>query len=1061
MKKPKLFLLMMLCGIMPHIHGLELQQPISVSGVIVDKTDDPIPGATIMLQGTTQGTSSDVDGKFTLSVPNESAVLQISYIGYQTQTLVVGNRRTFRIVLEELNTLLDEVVVVAYGTQKKESITAAISSAKTTDLKVSASPSIANSLAGRVSGLISYQGMGGQPGRDDATIYLRGVGTTNGQAPLILIDGVPRENIRTIDPNEVENVSVLKDASATAVFGVRGANGVIMITTRRGNKDQRPELSITATQSFAALTREPERVHSLDYLKYRNEAFANDGLPTPFTPDIIAKFANPTAGLNPSDPDYERQAAIRNYMYPDNDYYRMLIKRWTPQTVINANLIGGTDKISYFMNIGYLHQQGALNTQPKEVLGYEPASKLDRYSFRSNIDYQANSLLSFFLNVGTYIEIANMPATGAMYGNGDQDWMMRDMFYMAQSIIPISPGPYTIGGFGVEPGMLLEPSYLNSGSYADRSPFEIINHRGFERETRASLNSSIGANLDMSFITPGLSFRGMMSFDSWSRTVVRGEQTAELYIATVNSSIDELAFAEFRMTPSRLSLVKTSLLSRYSINAQGSLTYSRNFGLHDVGGMFTVQRDYFENNDSGTILPYNYLGMAGRVTYNYDSRYFAEVNLGYNGSEQFSPQKRFGFFPAFSVGWALSNEAFLENNPYLTFLKLRASVGRVGSDKMTNTRFLYLDNITQGGGGPLGSLAVGQTINEGLLGNPNLTWETADKYNVGLDFQIMKSLRGSLDVFKDNRSQILLSRNTVPTFQGIPTSNIPRVNMGIMENQGFEVELTYTKELTSDLYAEARGNFGYNKNTRIFFDEVPRDESYYYTYRVQGFSDGQHWGYLVDWDQDGGYWTPEALADPNRVNYSFGSPRPGDLVYKDLTGDGEIDERDMAPLGIGNKPRVTWGVSTNLQYKGIDLYVFFNGLARFYGTYASQGTYETTVRGNYFPYHHRAWTQERWENGETITYPALSTLTNVNHRSNSFFVFDRSFARLRNVEIGYTLPKHLLRAIGVSRLRVYLSGQNLHIWAPNFRPTHLDPENNDSIGYPQTRSFSFGSNITF
>jgi len=1060
MKKPKLFLLLMLCGIMPHLHGLELQQSITVSGVVVDKTDDPIPGAAIMIVGTTQGTSSDVDGKFSLPVPDENAVLQISFIGYQTQTQVVGSRRVFRIVLEEISTALEEVVVVAYGTQKKESITAAISTAKTADLKVSASPSIANSLAGRVSGLISYQGMGGQPGRDDATIYLRGVATSNGTEPLILIDGVPRDNIRTIDPNEVESVSVLKDASATAVFGVRGANGVLMITTRRGNKDQRPELSITATQSFQQLTREPERVHSLDYIRMRNEAFANDGLPTPFTPDIIAKYENPTAGLNPADPDYARQAAIRNFMYPDNDYYRLLINRWSPQTVVNANLIGGTDKISYFMNIGFRHQQGQLNTEPKEMLGYDPSSKLDRYSFRSNIDYQATSFLSFFLNVGTYIEIVNMPATGAMYEN-DQNWMMRDMYYMAQSIMPIAVGPYTIEGFEVEPGQLLEPAYLNSGKFADRSPFEIINYRGYEKETRANLNSSVGANLDLSFITPGLSMRGMMSFDSWSRTIIRGEQLAALYIANVNASIDELSFAEFRMNPERLRLVKTSLQSRYSINAQGSISYARKFGLHDVTGMFTAQRDYFENNNSGIILPYNYLGMAGRATYNFDGRYFAEINMGYNGSEQFSPQKRFGFFPAFSVGWAASNESFLINNPYLTYLKLRGSIGRTGNDKQGSTRFLYMDNITQGGGGPFTSISAGQTINEGLLGNLALTWEMAQKYNVGIDFQIMKSLRGSFDVFKENRTQILLSRNAVPTFQGIPLGNLPRVNMGEMENHGFEVELTYTKEVNKDLYVEARGNFGYNKNTRLVFDEVPKDDSYYYQYRTEGYSTGQHWGYLVNWDQDGGYWTPEALADPNRITYSFGTPRPGDLVYTDLNGNGVVDDGDMAPLGIGTIPRVTWGASTNLQYKGIDLYVFFQGLARFYGTYASQGTYETTVRGTFFPYHQTAWTQERWENGETITYPALSTLTNVNHRDNSFFVFDRSFARLRNIEIGYTVPKHLLRSIGVSRLRVYLSGQNLHSWSPNFRPSHLDPENNDSIGYPQTRTYSFGTNITF
>jgi TonB-linked SusC/RagA family outer membrane protein len=1034
-----------------------MQQSISISGEIVDTDNLPLAGVTVMVQGTTSGTATDANGKFTLNVPGENSVLSISYVGFQPVTITVGRQRTFRLVMQELSTELEEIVVVAYGVQKKVSVTGAVASVQTKDLKVSSSASIANSLAGRITGLTSMQSVGGQPGRDDATMYLRGAATTNGKNPLILIDGVPRDNIRTIDPNEVESVSVLKDASATAVFGVRGANGVILITTKRG-KEGKPELTVNATQSYSALTREPSRLHSLEYLELRNQALINDGQENAiFGPDVFAKFENPLLGLDPNDPDYAQKAAVRRYMYPDNDYYRMLIDRWTPQTLINANLSGGTDKVSYFMNVGYLHQGGNLKTEPESLLGYDPSSKLDRYSFRSNVDYKVSSSLTAFLNLGTYIESVNMPATGVMYGN-DQNWMMRDMFYQAQSMLPISPGPATIAGFGVPGDRPLDPTYLNSGHYMDRGAHEIINWRGYLNETRANLNSTAGLNWDLSFLTKGLSVKGMISYDSWAKTEVQGNYSRTTYRANVDINTDELAFSEAEVGANALSLSK-SAQSRYTINVQGSLLYNRQFGLHDVGGMILAQRDYWEA--TGADIPYNVLGLAGRATYNYDTRYFGEINVGYNGSEQFAPSKRFGFFPAASVGWALSNEGFLKENTLLTYLKLRASVGKVGNDQMGSTRFLYIDNITYGGGGAFSSLARGYGINEGLLGNPNLTWEVATKYNLGLDFQIVKDLTGAIDVYKEDRSQILLQRRSVPTWQGLPLGNVPRVNMGEVDNRGYEFELTYNKQIDKDWQIQVKGNFAYNRNKRKNVDEVPRDETYAYQTRETGFPINQHWGYLIDWAQDGGYWTPETLADPNRITYDFGTPRAGDFVYVDLNGDGVISDKDQAPIGYGSIPRISWGTSLNLEYKGWDVYAFFQGVGKYNGTLSDQGTYETIVRGTYFDYHKKAWTEERWRNGEEITYPALATGTNVNHRANSFFIFDRAFTRFKNAEIGYTLPSTALKIVGISRMRIFVQGQNIFIWSPNFRPTHLDPENDDSIGYPQTRTFSFGTNITF
>jgi len=1031
------------------------QQQVNISGKVSDE-QGPLAGATVSVKHKSAAVSTGEDGTYMLTGVRVGDTLLFRLVGYIDQELPVRNALPINVQLIPDNLGLDEVVVVAYGVQKKVTVTGAISSVSPGELRISSSPNLANALAGRVAGLTSMQRVGGQPGVDDATMYLRGAATTNGTNPLILIDGVPRDNIRTLDINEVETISVLKDASATAIFGVRGANGVLIITTKRG-KVGKPELSANLTQSYSKLTREPEMPGSIEYMKLRNIAMENDRFEAPFTPEIIAKFENPLAGLDPSAPDYEEQAALRKWMYPDNDWYRMLVRRWSPQTNLNTNLRGGTDKITYFLNVGYLHQGGNMNTLSEDILKYDPSFKLDRYSFRSNVDYKVNKWLSAFLNLGTYIEKVNMPNSAVMYG-GDRNWLVRDMMYQAQTIVPMTPGPVTIPGFGVPPNLPLDPTYLTSGHYADRSPFTIMNWYGYDLQTRSNLNSSFGLDFNLEGITKGLALKAMISYDAMGNNWVRGNMNQTEYQAFINPETDELSFSVFQLKQDNFYL-SYGQGAKYNVNIQGQLLYNRSFGKHNVGGMLRGDRDYWD--DGGAAIPFNVLGFAGRATYDYDTRYLAEVNFGYNGSEQFSPEKRFGFFPSGSIGWAISQEPFLKDNPYITFLKIRTSYGKVGNDQMDRLRFLYLDDITIGGGGFSGSLAAGKRINEGLLGNRMLTWEVANKYNLGLDFSIIKDITGQVDFFRENRSQILLQRRSIPVWQGVPLGNIPKVNMGEVLNQGYEIELGYNKRVNPDLFLHFRGQLSYNRNKRLNVDEVPRDDTYAYRYRSTGYPIGQNWGYLIDWDQDGGYWNAESLADPERVTYSFGTPGPGDFVYKDLNGDNIIDDKDEAPIGVGHIPRYSYGFSLSAEWKSFDAYIFFQGLGKFNSGLASQGTYETTLDGTYFPYHKKAWTEERWKNGEEITYPALHSEEGVNHRANSFFIFDRDLFRLKNFEVGYTLPENSLRLIGVSNMRVFMNGQNVFTWSPKFRPTHLDPENDDSIGYPQTSIFSFGANIKF
>jgi TonB-linked SusC/RagA family outer membrane protein len=585
----------------------------------------------------------------------------------------------------------------------------------------------------------------------------------------------------------------------------------------------------------------------------------------------------------------------------------------------------------------------------------------------------------------------------------------------------------------------------------------IMNWYGYNLDTRSNLNSSFGLDFDLGGITKGLALKGMISYDANGNSMTRGNMFQTDYQAFVDPNTDELTFSVHELKQDNF-YMSYGQGSRYNMNIQGQLLYNRTFGDHTVGGMLRAERDYWDSG--GAQIPFNVLGFAGRTTYDYASRYFAEVNFGYNGSEQFSPEKRFGFFPSFSAGWAISNEDFLLDNPILTFLKLRASYGKVGNDKMGGARFLYLDDITMGGGFS-GSLAAGKGVNEGLLGNKMLTWETANKYNFGLDFSIMKDFTGQFELFRENRSQILLTRQGLPAWQGTPLGNIPKVNLGEIENKGYEIELGYNKQMNKDLFFNVKGQLSYNKNKRIKMDEVPRDETYAYQYRATGYPLGQSWGYLIDWDQDKGFWTEETLADPNRVTYDFGTPGPGDFVYKDINDDGVVNDKDQAPIGVGNIPQYSYGFSLSTQWKGFDAYIFFQGLAKFNSAFAQQGTYEYIIRGTYFPYHKKAWTPERWENGEEITYPALHTGESTNHKANSFFVFDRDLFRLKNFEFGYTLPENSLKMLGISSLRLYVNGQNVLTWSPKFRPGHLDPENDDSIGYPQTSIFSFGTNIKF
>ena len=1024
----------------------------TITGKVLDENNQPMPGVTIIVDGTTNGTMTGPDGTFTLGGVPSGATVIVSCIGYTNQVLPEG-KTNYLVSLVPDSEMLEETVVVAFGQQKKLSVTGAISTVASADLRKTTSTRLDNALAGRVTGLTSMQSGGGQPGVDGATMYLRGAATTNGKSPLILVDGVERDNIRTIDMNEVESISVLKDASATALYGVQGANGVILIQTRKGQKGK-AQLNISVDQSWTSFTKEPSRLHSWEYCELRNEALMNDSQAPEFSEETIAKFRNPLLGLDPSSPDYDNQVAIRKAVYCDNDYYRMYLKSNTPQTRANANISGGTDFVNYFVNVGYIHQGGNLNTESPDYLGYDPQCYMNRLSLRSNLDFHITKNLTASLNIASYAENVNMPAVGDLY-RGDQSWMITDIIYQSQTILPISPGPVTDPRFGgVSDGVV-------GYNYLDRSAYEIINRRGFHTNKRKNLNTQFSVNWDLGeLVTKGLSVNGMAAYDTYNIGVLEGRKKERVYNVRVDYDSETLSYSSSNGDKIEPLTMTSSRFSNYQIYVQGSINYARTFGKHNVTAMATAYRRFWEGTSAD--IPYNVLGTAARATYSFDDRYLVEGNLGYNGSEQFAPSKRFGLFPSGSIGWIASNESFLKGNKYLTWLKFRASYGLVGNDSMGGLRFLYQDdNKIQSGNGFVQGLG-GKIVKEGLIGNKSITWELSKKMNLGVEIGLFKDFRINVDYFTEKRDQILLKRRTVPSFQGVSSDYIPRVNMGKVDNHGVDVEVSYSHTFNRDFSISSRVNFGFNDNTAIELDEPMRSEEYAYQYHEEGFRLGQEFGYLIDWDSPGnGYFTSQDEID-SYYPYGFGGkPRVGDFVYKDVNGDGVIDQKDLSPIGYSTTvPGLNYGISLGLNFKGIDFNVLFSGLGRYSKYYSGQGVVEWTKQGTYFDWTRNGWTEERYKNGEKITYPAISTTKTVSHTENDFFIQNRSFLRLKNIELGYTLPERFLSKVGVKALRVYVSGQNLFVW-DNLRITHIDPEQNNSYGYPITKNVTLGLNINF
>lgn len=1031
------FVILLFFAFFLHVQNMYSQE-ITITGIVQDEDGVPLPGANILVKGTNNGAQTDFDGNYSISVSSEATILIISYLGFVKQEIEISGRNKIDVKLIADESELDEIVIVGYGEQKKESLTAAISTVDTKDLTISSSPNLSTALAGQMPGLTVTQSSG-QPGGDDVNLFLRGVGTLNDASPLILIDGIPRDGINRLDPNEIDTVTILKDASATAVFGVRGANGVIVITTRRGKKGE-SNLNVTITHSFQKFLTYKEDFSSWEFAELRNQAYLNVFPNTapedlPFTQYMIDKYKS---GEDP-------------VFYPNRDVYGSYFRDWAPLTRVNTNFNGGGDSFTYFLNAGYIGQGGNFKTEPESVLGYDPSYSMQRFNFRGNLDYDVTSNLKASLSLAGIFQKTNSPQSRELFA-GDVESMIGNMIAYAWATPPTDPGPLTLPGYGVPEGEVLAQSGLDRNTYGE------INRRGYRDATQTIFNSSLKLDWGLDFITEGLSAIGLFAFDNYSDTTLEASKGVNTYAFNVARNESETSgYSVIRNNQDQaIRLVKTNG-TRYYTNTQLSLNYARNFGKHGVTAMALYQRDKWDSY--GADLPFNLIGYVGRVTYNYDSKYLAEINFGYNGSEQFAPGNRFGSFPAYSLGWVASNEKFLENSKTLTFLKFRGSYGKVGNDKLDGSRFLYQSFLSRVGG-QFPSLGNGTRIQQGRLGNESIQWESAEKINAGIDLKLFNNLSLSVDVFTEHRDKILIQRSTIPILQGVPLENIPKVNLGVVDNGGYEIVLGYRKMINEDFSFSVNGNYSYNENKIEFADEVQFGEEYAYRYRLTGFSIGQPFGYQIDYSNGNGYINTQEELD-NLPTYEVGgSPRIGDFKYIDVNEDGIINDRDLTPIGYSSIPRISYGFSGNVNYKNFDMSFVFAGIAKSSFTQTGWGVTEFGLAGMYAGWHRKAWTPERYANGEEILYPALSTSAGVSQIPNNHFIMDRSFLRLKTLEIGYTLPEKLLNRIGIENTRIYVNGNNLFTW-DKLPVNTIDPEQTNSLAYPLTKIIGFGMNITF
>ena len=987
-----------------------------VTGVVKDATGETVIGASVVEKGTTNGVITDFDGVFKLTV-SENAVLQISYIGYQTQEVKVAGKTTLDITLREDTEMLEEVVVVGYGAQKKESVIGAISQVTSKDLLSTPSANISQAISGKITGVITSQ-TSGAPGADDAQIYIRGRATFAGDAqPLVLVDGVER-SFSQIAPDDIETISVLKDASATAVYGVRGANGVMLITTKRG-KEQKPVVSLTANWQIQSPTRKDTYLDSYQSVMLLEEALANDGLPSQFSADDIEMYRRSVAG----------ELSGRDAMlYPNVDWYDQVLSNTAPAQRYNVSVTGGTKRMRYYASGEFYDQKSIVKNLSNDQFGNTSSPGFRRYSIRANTDFFLTTDLTFSVNFGTRFE------------------ERRELNHTPGWLFPVS--------YSIPNGESTRTLYAGTSQYQNNIVARLT-EAGYYKSTNVVNETNFIVDYKMDWLTEGLSVKGMLSFDY--ENLHRNNYTRNFATYELNDDTNYESLTAYNKFNTDTELTHGSeFTSIYKLYMEAQVNYARKFGKHDVTAMaLYMQNDYRSKAD----LAKRYQGLVGRVTYAWDDRYLAEFNAGYNGSENFMKGKRFGFFPAFSIGWRLSNEPFMQKySDWLNNLKIRASYGQVGNDVYqvngVQQRFLYEQKWSQ----ITNDYYFGTTGQTGIYDaqypNYGVTWERAHKYNVGIEFGFFNGmLTGNVDVFYEKRNDILTTYLTRPEWVGVVMA---AANLGKTKNQGYEIELKHSNHIGSDFHYTIGFNFSHARNEILSMDEPSIKTDYR---KREGHPINQYFGLICD-----GYVTQADLDSGNLPDSRFSSDvKVGDLKYRDMNQDGFIDDRDETFIGYSDIPENMYALNLSANYKNWGFSVMFQGVDHVSRYYDAEAMF-AFINGGKVKEHHL----ERWNPAESeaynlahAKYPLLhyNDYGDHNQRQNSYFLKNGAFLRLKNIELSYTLPERWSHKVGMSDCRLYINANNLVTW------DHLDgltdPESNGSNRFPIMKTVNFGVNIKF
>ncbi|MDR1681856.1 MAG: TonB-dependent receptor, partial [Candidatus Symbiothrix sp.] len=873
---------------------------LDVRGKVTDEQGEPMIGVTIKIINAGGGTITDVNGDYSLKMES-GRKLQFSYTGYTTLILEVENS-VLNVILQEDDKLLDEVVVVGYGVQKKASVIGAISSVGTKDLVKMSSPTLSTALTGQLPGVTTIQ-TSAIPGVDETEIYIRGKGTWADASPLIIVDGIERATFTNIDPHEVETISVLKDASATAVYGVKGANGVVLITTRRGG-ESKPKVNFSATVSGVHPTRMPAFINSYETAILRNEALINDGLDWQTMGFSAGDLAHFKAGDAP-------------YHYPNVDWVDLMVNDFAIDRKYNLNVSGGTKNVKYFVSLGYLDQGGMFKTE--NDMGFNSNFGFQRLNYRSNIDVNVTGDLTLSLDLAARVENRRGPGTAPDGINGQMQSAFAALYTLPPYDTPVFQKDGT-PGYGIK----LSNPWLN------------LNRTGYQMSMNDVLESAITLNYNLDRFVKGLSAKGRVSYDSGFGSAKQfrlggsqGSLRKRLISPYGSPDVYEVAGEDQPLQYDNSdNYIRMNTSNKIYLDA--SLFYDRTFGKHSASALLLYNQSQEDYPNTWGNIPHRYQGFVGRLTYNYNLRYFAEFNVGRNGSENFAEGKRFGWFPAVSLGYLVSEEDFFKNIfPQVETLKIRGSYGVVGNDKIGGTRFLYTSDYASwrtdwyefmpNFGINSGGQASG--IHEGNLPNLNVTWEKAEKSNLGIEFSTRKGLLSvNVDIFSEQRNNILMARRSVQANLGITP---PPGNVGQTENKGFELEIGHRNKLTDNVNYWLKASMSYAKNRIINYDEPGGVLSWQ---RYAGQSIGQYRGLIAD-----GFFYDQAEID-NYVNdkglpitYDFGDPKPGDYKYKDINNDGRINEYDYTAIGYTRVPEYNFSFQAGLNAYGFDFSMLWQG----------------------------------------------------------------------------------------------------------------------------------------